>query len=257
MYYEIHGTGKPLILMHGGFGVIGMFARLLPALAETHQVIAVELEGHGRTALLDRPLTFEQMADDLAAFIQQLGRERADLIGYSLGGGVALQTAIRHPDVVHKMVVISAPCKSDGWYPEVRAGMRAVNAEAAKTWVGSPMHQAYASVAPKPEDWTLLADKVGPLVSGDYDWSDAVAALKTPTMIVIGDADAVRPAHAVEFFELLGGGKREGGFDGSGMSNSRLAILPGTTHYNSIDSPLLAPILNSFRDAPIPDEKRM
>src|ERR671932_68509 len=188
MYYEIHGKGQPLVLMHGGFGVIGMFAQLLPALAETHQVIAVELEGHGRTALLDRPLTFEQMADDIAAFIHQLGLERADLVGYSLGGGVALQTAIRHPEVVRKLVVVSAPCKSNGWYPEVRAGMRAVNAEAARTWTESPMYQAYASVAPRPEDWPLLADKLGPLVSRDYDWTDSVANLKTPTMIVIGDA---------------------------------------------------------------------
>ena len=117
----------------------------------------------------------------------------------------------------------------------------------------SPMYQAYASVAPRPEDWPLLADKVGPLVSRDYDWTDSVAALKTPTMIVIGDADAVRPAHAVEFFELLGGGQRDAGWDGSGMPTSRLAILPGTTHYNSFSSSLLVPIITSFLDAPMRD----
>lgn len=252
MYYESYGSGEPLILLHGGFGVISTFGPLLPALAETHRVIGVELEGHGHTALLDRPLTFEQMADDMAAFIRQLGLERADLLGYSLGGGVALQTAIRHPEVVRKLVLVSAPFQSNGWYPEVRAGMKAVNAEAARTWIGSPMYQAYAAVAPRPDDWPRLADQVGPLVSQDYDWTDSVAALKPPTLIVIGDADSVRTAHAVEFFELLGGGQRDAGWDGSGMPASRLAVLPGTTHFNSFSSPLLVPIVTSFLDAPMP-----
>ncbi|MBI1743629.1 alpha/beta fold hydrolase [Candidatus Acetothermia bacterium] len=255
MYYEIHGTGKPLVLLHGGLGVIGMFAQLLPALAESRQVIAVELEAHGRTAHLDRPMSFEQMADDIAALIKQLGLNQADLFGYSLGGGVALHTAIRHPDVVRKLVVVSATYKSDGWYPELRAGMRSINAEAAKAWVGSPMHQAYVSVAPKPEDWPTLVTKMGQLVGQEYDWSEAVSALKTPTMIVVGDADGVRTAHAVEFFELLGGGKRDGGWDGSGMSNARLAILPATTHYNIFSSPALAAVVIPFLDAPTPEAK--
>ena len=152
MYYEIHGTGQPLILLHGGLGVIGMFGQLLPALAETRQVIAVELQAHGRTVDIERPLSFEFMADDIAALIKHLGLANVDLFGYSLGGGVALQTAIRHPNVVRKLVVVSAACTSDGWYSEIHAGMRSINAEAAKAWVGSPMHQAYVGVAPKPED---------------------------------------------------------------------------------------------------------
>ncbi len=255
MYYEIHGEGQPLILLHGGFGVIGMFEQLLPGLAKNRQVIAVELQGHGHTADIDRPLSFEQMADDVAALIKHLGLENADLFGYSLGGGVALQTTIRHPAVVRKLVVVSATCKRDGWYPEVLAGQAAMNAEAAKAWVGSPMHQAYASVAPKPDDWPALAAKLGNLLKQDYDWSAGVAAIKVPTMIVVGDADGVRTAHAVEFFELLGGGKADAGWDGSGMSNARLAILPGTTHYNICSSPMLASIVTSFLDAPMPGEK--
>lgn len=255
MYYEIHGTGKPLVLLHGGLGVIGMFEQLLPSLAETRQVIAIELQGHGHTADINRPLSFEQMADDVAALIKHLALESADILGYSLGGGVALQTTIRHPKVVRKLAVVSAAFKSDGWYPEIRAGMRSMNAEAAKTWVGSPMHQAYASVAPKPEEWPTLVTKLGQLVGQDYDWSKGVAAIKAPMLIVVGDADSIRTAHAVEFFELLGGGKADAGWDGSGMPNARLAILPATTHYNIFFSPMLVSIVTPFLDAPMPKEE--
>jgi pimeloyl-ACP methyl ester carboxylesterase len=254
MYYEIHGAGRPLILLHGGFGVVGMFEQNLPALAENRQVIAVELQGHGHTADINRPLSFEQMGDDVAALAKQLGIERSDLLGYSLGGGAALQTAIRHPDVVRKLVVVSAPCKSDGWYPEVRAGMKSMNAEVAETMVSSPMYQAYARVAPRPEDWPALVAKMGQLLSQDYDWSEAVSALKSPVMIVVGDADSVRTAPAVEFFQLLGGGQRDANWDGSGKPNSRLAILPGTTHYDIFSSPALAAAVIPFLDAPMPQE---
>ncbi len=254
IYYEIHGKGQPLILLHGSFGGIGMFGQILPALAEGRQVIAVELQGHGHTADIQRPLSFEQMADDIAALVKHLGLEIADILGYSLGSGVALQTAIRHPNVVRKLVIVSAPYKSDGWYPEVRTGLKSMNAEVGKTWVGSPMHQAYASVAPKPDDWPVLVDKMGQMLSQDYDWSEAVSSLMLPVMIVVGDADGVRPSHAVEFFELLGGGKGDAGFDGSGMSNSRLAILPATTHYDILLSPALVAAVIPFLEAPMPDK---
>lgn len=253
LYYEIHGTGAPLVLLHGGLGGIGMLAQLLPALAATRQVIAVDLEGHGRTALIDRPLSYEQMADDLVALIGQLHVERADLAGYSLGGGVALHAAGRHPDRVRKLVLVSVPFKGDAWYPEVRAGMKAMNAEAAKAMVGSPPHQDYVGVAPRPDDWPTLVTRVGQLIRQDYDWSPVVAKIKAPTLIVFGDADSIHPAHAVEFFERLGGGQKDAGWDGSGMPNSRLAILPGTTHYNSFSSPMLGPIITAFLDTPMPD----
>ena len=254
MDYEVHGQGQPLILLHGGLGVIGMFEQILPGLAENRQVVAVELQGHGHTADIDRSLSFELMADDIAALIKHFELENADLFGYSLGGGVALQTAIRHSELVRKLVIVSAPYESNGWYPEVRAGMRSMNAEAAKAWVGSPMHQAYTSVAPRPEDWPALAAKLGDLLGQDYNWSAGVAAIKRPAMIVVGDADAVRTAHAVEFFELLGGGKADAGWDGAGMSNARLAILPVTTHYNIVFSPMLASTITTFLDAPLPKE---
>jgi pimeloyl-ACP methyl ester carboxylesterase len=258
LYYETYGarpTATPLIMLHGGLGVIGMFDKLLPALTQGRQVIAVELQAHGHTADIDRPMTFEAMADDIAALVKHLGLAKADLLGYSMGGGVALRAAIRHPDALRKLVLVSAPCKLDGWYPGVRAGFKAMNGTAARGWVGSPMHEAYASVAPRPEDWPILADKLGQLVSQFYDWSVDVAMMKTPTLIAIGDADAVRTAHAVEFFELLGGGKAEAGWDGSGMPRSRLAILPATTHYDIVFSPTLAVAVEQFLDAAMPEEK--
>jgi pimeloyl-ACP methyl ester carboxylesterase len=135
MYYEIHGTGRPLILLHGGVGAIEMFGEVLGLLAEDRQVVAVDLQAHGRTADIDRPLSFESMADDIAALIEHLGFEKADVMGYSLGGGVALQTAIRHPEVVRKLVVVSTPFKRDGWYPEILAGMGQMGPEAAEPHV--------------------------------------------------------------------------------------------------------------------------
>jgi pimeloyl-ACP methyl ester carboxylesterase len=253
MYYEIHGAGRPLILLHGGVGAIEMFGEVLGLLAEGRQVIAVDLQAHGRTADIDRPFSFESMADDVAALIEHLGFERADVMGYSLGGGVALQTAIRHPEVVRKLVVVSTPFKRDGWYPEVLAGMGQMGPEAAEPMKQTPMYQLYASVAPKPEDWPVLLTKLGELLRKDYDLSDEVAKIETPTMIVVGDAASVRTAHAVEFFELLGGGKADAGWDGSGMSDARLAILPATTHYDIFSSPTLASTVTPFLDAPTPE----
>lgn len=246
LYYEIYGVGKPLVLIHGGLGVIGMFEQLIPRLVDSRKMVAIEMQGHGHTADMGRPFSFESMSDDVAALIQHLGLGTCDILGYSLGGGVALQTAIRHPETVGRLVIVSSVYKSEGWYPEVLAGMRTMNAEVAKSWIGSPMHQAYASVAPKPEDWPNLVAKTGDLLRQDYDWSQGVSELKMPTMIVVGDADAVRTAHAVQFFEMLGGGKQEGGWDGSGMSKARLAILPATTHYNILTSPMLAITVRSF-----------
>ena len=252
MYCEVYGAGQPLILVHGGFGSVGMFAQLIPQLSANRQVIAVELQGHAHTADIDRPLTYEWMADDIAALIGHFGFASADVLGYSLGGGVAQQVAIRHAGLLRKLVVVSAPCKSSGWYPDVLAGQRAITAEFARTWIGSPMQQAYASVAPRPEDWTALAAKTGQLFAPDYDWSSEIAKISAPTLIAAGDADSIRTAHAVEFFELLGGGKKDGGWDGSGMSIARLTILPGVTHFNILSAPQFVPILTQFLDAPMP-----
>lgn len=253
MYYEVHGEGEPLILLHGGFGSTGMFGEVLPALAEGRRVVAADLQGHGRTADIDRPLGAYAMADDVAALIRYLSLERADVMGYSMGGGVALQTAVRHPGVVRKLVVVSFPFKRAGWYPEVLAGLDGVGRESAEPMKESPMYEAYAAVAPRPEDWPVLWEKSGEAVRQDYDWTEDVASLEVPTLVVAGDADGFPPAHAAEFYGLLGGGKKDPGWDGSGMPASRLAILPGTTHYDSFASPLLVPVVAPFLDAPTPE----
>ena len=252
LYYEIHGTGEPLILLHGGVGATEMFNPILPLLSNTRRVIAVDLQAHGRTADIDRPLTMEAMADDIAALIKHLGIEKADVMGYSLGGGVALRTAIQHPGAVRKLVVVSTAFKRDGWYPEIVAGMAQMGPGAAEPMKQTPMYQMYARIAPKPEDWPVLLTKLGELLRKDYDWSKDVAAIQAPTLLVFGDADAVRTEHAVQFFELLGGGKKDGGWDGSGISNARLAILPGLTHYSIFSSPMLATAVTPFLDAPMP-----
>lgn len=253
LYYEIHGAGEPLVLLHGGFGLTSMFdGELLPRLAEKRQVITVDLQGHGRTADIDRPLRLEFMADDVAALIKHLGLQQADVMGYSMGGGAAMRTAIQHPEVVRKLVVASIPFRRNAWYPDLLAGMGQMSRANAAFLQQTPMYQAYASVAPKPENFPTLCEKMGDLLRQDYDWSADVAALKLPVLIVFGDADGVPPTHATEFFSLLGGGQRDGSWDESGMSTARLAILPGTTHYNLSDSPALAPAVLSFLEAPMP-----
>jgi pimeloyl-ACP methyl ester carboxylesterase len=250
LYYEIHGVGEPLVLLHGGLGAGNMFDPLLPQLAKDHKVITVDLQGHGHTADIDRPLKIETMADDIADLLRYLNVRSTDVMGYSLGGAVALRTAIQHPELVRKLVLVSTAFRRDGWYPEVLAGMSQIGPAAAERMKQTPMYQMYASMAPRPSDWPTLLTKMGALINQDYDWSMEVAAIKAPTLLVYGDADAVRTSHAVQFFELLGGGKKDGGWDGSGISNSRLSILPGLTHYTVFSSPLLASTVTSFLDAP-------
>lgn len=244
LYYEIHGTGKPLIMLHGGFATFEMLAALSPALAGDYQIIGVDLYGHGRTALTDRPCSFDQMAGDIAGLIHHLGLEKASLLGYSLGGMVALQTAILHPECVDKLVLISAPFKRTAWYPEVLIGMASI---AAEPLIGSPMHEAYMRVAPKPEDFPRFIARMREAMSQDYDWTEPVAAMKTPTLIIAGDSDSFPPAYAAEFFSLLGGGMKDAGWNGENLIPSQLTILPGATHYNIIDRlDLLLPVLSPF-----------
>lgn len=199
-------------------------------------------------------MTFEAMADDVAALISRLGPGTAGIMGYSLGGAVALQAAIRHPEVVRRLVIVSTPFKRDGWYPEVLAGMDGMGAAAAEPMKQTPMYELYAGIAPRPDDWTNLWAKMGDLLRLDYDWSAGVAALATPTLLVFGDADSVSPVHAAEFFGLLGGGQRDGSWDRSGMTQNRLAILPGTTHYDIFSSPALASTVIQFLDGPAQED---
>ncbi len=258
IYYEIHGSGEPLILLPGGFMTVEAMGTLVPQLAATRRVIGVELQGHGHTADIERPLRFEWMADDIAALIGHLGFAQADIFGFSLGGGVALQTAIRHPEVVRKLALASTAFRREGWYPESLAGMAAISVE---TFAGSPIEEAYRATSPRPEAWPTVVAKVRQLLNEDYDWGKDVAALKTPTLIVVGDADGLRLAHAVEFFGLLGGGKADG--DLQGLPPTQLAVLAATTHvgwappYHGImaRTHLLLPILTEFLDAPMPESR--
>ncbi|AGC46052.1 alpha/beta fold family hydrolase [Myxococcus stipitatus DSM 14675] len=245
LYYETHGTGRPLIVLHGALSTIDSMQPFIAELAKTRQVIAVELQAHGHTADIDRPLRFETMADDIAALMKHLNIESADVCGYSLGGGVALQVAFRHPRAVRKLVLMSATFKSDAWFPENRAIMATMTGEAL---AGSPMHEAYLRTAPRPEDFSILVSKISHLLTQEpYDWTQDVAALKTPTLVISGDSDSLPPTHSVEMFGLLGGGKADGMM--AGVPTSRLAILPGTTHWDAVTRvDLLVPLIPSFLD---------
>jgi pimeloyl-ACP methyl ester carboxylesterase len=251
VYYEIHGSGEPLVLLHGGLMSVAMEGDLIAQLSKTRQVIALDLQAHGRTADIDRAITSEAMGDDVAGVMKYLAVLKADVMGYSLGAGTALQLTFRHPEMVRKLVVVSTPFKRDGWYPEIRAAMSQMGPDTAEMMKSSPLYQTYSKVAPRPQDWTVLVTKVSDSLKKDYDWSANVAAIKIPVMLVFGDNDAISPPHAAEFFALLGGGKKDAGWDGSGMSTSRLAILPGATHYNITSSPALVPTVVPFLDAPV------
>ncbi|MET7835305.1 alpha/beta fold hydrolase [Micromonospora sediminicola] len=239
VWYEVHGAGRPLVLLHGGYGSTETFAPVRPALAVRRRLIAVDLQGHGRTPDADRPLRHESMADDLAALLRRLDLPAVDLLGYSLGGGVALRTAIQHPTLVRRLVVVSAPCRRRGWYPEALAAMSAHDERAAERMRGTPAYERYARVAPRPQDWPTLWAKSGDLLRRDYDWSAEVAALPMPVLLVFADADAIPTSHVAEFYGLLGGGHRDPGGDGSERPASRLAVLPGLTHREVVASPAL------------------
>jgi pimeloyl-ACP methyl ester carboxylesterase len=252
MYYETHGSGRPLILLHGGLGSGEMFAPILPALAANHTVIAPDLQGHGRTADIDRPLSIELMADDIARLITDLELDKPDVVGYSLGGGVALFTAARYPDLIRKAVVASANVRRDAIPAEMLVQQGQVSAAAAEFMKDTPMYQLYQAVAPRPEDFGRLLDKIGAAMAQDFDHSDVVRGLQVPTLIVAADADMAPPSHYVEVFKLLDGGLRDGGWMGEGRPKGghALAIIPGTTHYNLGVSPLFAAVTLNFLDEP-------
>ena len=250
LYFETHGAGRPLILLHGGLGSGEMLAPIMPALTERHQVIAVDLQGHGRTADIDRPIDIRLMADDIAALIDHIGLEQPDLVGYSLGGGVALQTAVRHPAKGRRLVAASAHIRSGAIYPQMRAQQAQVNAAAAEFMKDTPMYQLYQRVAPRPGDFPRLLDKMGEGMAKDFDFTEEVRGLQVPTLIVAADADMAPPGHYAEVFTLLGGGVRDGGWMGEGRPEGghALAILPGLTHYNIFSSPLFAAAILAFLD---------
>jgi pimeloyl-ACP methyl ester carboxylesterase len=246
--YVESGSGSPLVLLHGGFGSVEMFGPNVELLASRHRVIGVDLQSHGRTPAPDRPMKFETMADDVAALISELELAKAAVMGFSLGGGVALRTAIQHPGAVERLVLVSTPFKRQGWHPEMVRGFDEMGPHIAEPFKQTPLFAAYAQLAPNVDDWPKLVTQLTTLLKNDYDWSSEVAQLPMPVMIVVGDADALPPSHAVQFFELLGGGKRDASWDRSGMTQHRLAILPGATHYDINVSPALAEVVLRFLD---------
>ena len=250
MYYETHGAGRPMVLIHGGLGSGEMLGPLIPILARDHTLIVPDLQGHGRTADIDRPLDIRLMADDIAALIDHLGLDRPDLVGYSLGGGVAFFTAVKYPEKVRKLVMASANVRRDAIYGEMLAQQGQMNASIEPFMRDTPMYQLYQRVAPRPEDFGRLLDKIGQAMSQDFDFSDQVRALSVPTMIVAADADMAPPSHYVDVFELLDGGLRDGGWTGEGRPTGghALAILPGLTHYDIFASPLFAAVTLDFLD---------
>ena len=254
MYYEVHGSGRPLVLLHGAYMTVDAMGSILPGLAESRRVIVPEMQAHGRTADIDRPITYEGMADDVAALLGHLGIEEADAFGYSMGGGVALQLAIRHPDSVRRLVVASASYTSDGMQPELHEMIPTITPE---MFAGSPMEAAYQELAPNPEDFPTLVEKLKRLDMTPFAWpAEDIRRIEAPTMIVVGDADVVRLEHAVEMFRLLGGGAMG---DLAGFSKSQLVVLPGTAHFIPPGSGVmdraewLLAMIPPFLDAPTPE----
>lgn len=257
LYYQQHGPTqpkeaqkdtktRPLLVLHGGFMTIEAMGPILPALAAGRPVIAVDLEGHGRTRDLDRPLSLDQMAADVAALVKKLGLEKIDVLGFSMGGGVALRIAAAEPALVAKLVVISSHHKLEAYYPSIRAMWPGMTVQG---FTGTPMEKAYLETAPEPAHWPVFVEKMKAMMLGSADWPDAkVQAIKAPTLLIAGDADLFRPESMVDLFRLLGGARPDGGM--AGVPASQLAILPGATHFNILyRTDLLLPIVVPFLDS--------
>lgn len=245
MFYEIRGSGTPVVLLHGGITVYETLGETLPELAKSFQVIVPHLQGHGFTKdIANRPLDYAQLGRDVIGLLDHLGIDSAHLVGYSTGAGAALQAAIQHPERVDRLVVISTGVARDGWYPDIVQAFHDMPALAPQLAAG--IAQApFASNYPD-TDWEVVFRKTGEMESQPYDWSSDVAKIKAPTMLIFADADALLPAHIVHFYQLLGGGLRDGGLDGSGRPKGRLAILPNTTHYNLNETTAVADIIAPF-----------
>ena len=231
LYYEVHGEGAPLVMLHGGVNPSDMFGAPLAEMAKTHEVIAVHLRGHGLSTDSDEAWSYEQMADDVDALLGELAIDRIDIMGWSLGGGVAYQLAIRHPERVGKLVVIGMNLKDTGNFPEVQAQfdqMPAMAPSIAGHLEQSPLAELYPDV-----NWETMMRKTGEMNQGPYDWSKDVAGITAPTLLIFADAEMMYPAHIAEIYGLFGGGTQDAGVDGSTRpTRNQLAIIPGTTHYD-------------------------
>jgi len=253
MYYEVHGSGKPLLLLHGAFNSINTaFSQLIPVLSKTRQIIAVELQGHGRTNDIDRPFSFESMADDVAALLKQLKIDSTDVFGYSMGGGVAQQIAIRHPLLVRRLILTSTVYKYEGWTQETRSILPMLTPE---MFEQTPIKTEYDKLAPDPKHWKEFINKMKKFVTTTYDFgADKIKAIKSPTLIIAGDGDGVSPEHAVEMYRLLGGGYM---IDFGPIHAAQLAIFPGTSHISAMmQTDWLVSMINPFLETPLQQKKQ-
>ena len=251
MYYELHGSGGiPLVLLHGGlFNIDLQFGELLPSLAAGRQVIAADFQGHGRTNDIDRPLTCADLASDVVGLLQHLRVAQADVFGFSIGGGVALHLAIRHPELVRKLIVSSASFHPDGGRSENSDALASMTVDMI---AGTPMEQEYRAKSPHPDRLQDLLDKIGKFDQGFTGWSDTdIQGIAAPTLITVGDCDAVYLDHMVRFLQLRGGDVNG---DVVGVPSSQLAVFPGTTHFFGLArSALVLDVVLTFLDAPLPD----
>ncbi|MET9023471.1 alpha/beta hydrolase [Actinopolymorpha sp. NPDC004070] len=248
MYYEVHGEGRPLVLLHGALATIGTsFGAILPLLARDHRVVAVEQQSHGHTGDIERPLSYEQLADDTAAVLRHVSVSDADILGFGMGSGIAVCLAIRHPELARKLVLATPAYDRDGFHPGVVEDMAALSPE---HLAGSPLKEDYLRTAPRPQDWPVLIERVKRLNLEFVGWpEEAVAAIKAPALIVVGDSDVVRPEHALSMFRLLGGGVAG---DVAGLPNSQLAVLPGTGHLALMErAEWLTSMVHAFLAAPV------
>jgi pimeloyl-ACP methyl ester carboxylesterase len=247
-YYAVYGTGEPLLLLHGGMGQIEMFGSNLTKLAQRRQVIGVDLQGHGRTPLGDREISLVDIGNDMAGVLKKLGYDKVDVLGYSMGGGVAFQFAAQHPEMLRRLVLVSVPYAQDGFYPEMLPLQAAMSAAMAEQMKETPIYKSYVATAPHPEEFPKLLDQMGAYMRKSYDWSAEVKKLTMPVMLIYGDSDMYRPEHIVKFYQLLGGGLRDAGWQREHISQNRLAILPNITHYEMGLAPQLVdtalPFLN-------------
>ena len=252
MYYEVHGTGKQLLLLHGAFNTINTaFGQLIPELSKTRQVIAVELQGHGRTNDIDRPFSFESMADDVAALLKFLKTDSVDIFGYSMGGGVAQQVAIRHPSMVRRLIITSSVYKYEGWTPQTRAILPMLTPE---MFEPTQIKQEYDKLAPDPKHWKDFINKMKKFVTTTYDFgADKIKAIKSPTLIITADGDGVLPEHAVEMYRLRGGGYM---IDFGPIPAAQLAIFPGSSHISvMMQTEWLVSMVTSFLDNSLQQQK--
>ena len=251
VHYEIYGKGEPIVVLAGGFGDASSMTQTIGPLSRERQVIAVDLEGHGRTALRATPMSHERNGDDVAAVLRHLKIAKADVAGYSHGGDAAIRMAIQHPEMVRNLIVISTAAERDGWYPEVLKGMESVSSAQAEQMRQTPLYTRYAAVAPHPEQFPQLLDRMGELMKKDYDWRAEIAALRMPALLLFADHDAVSMRHVAEFFALFEGGVRDAGWEGKPKyARARLAIVPGYTHYNFGQGPDMARVIEAYLDRP-------